>query len=93
MVYIGSLFVIVGVLFIVILYRIVYKEEGFPLLFLLTAIGLLYIQVFGWLIVITEPKEKSCLEYLRGNLEVKYEKVYVDSTLVRTDTIIEFKNR
>ena len=45
----------------------------------------------GWLIVITEPKEKSCLEYLGGNLEVKYEKVYVDSMLVRTDIIIEFK--
>ncbi len=47
MIYIGSLFVIVGVLFIVILYRIVYKEEGPLLLFLLTATGLLYIQVFG----------------------------------------------
>lgn len=93
MIYIGSLFVIVGVLFIVILYRIVYKEEGPSLLFLLTATGLLYIQVFGGLIVITQPKEKSCLEYLRGNLEVKYEKVYVDSMLVRTDTIIEFKKR
>lgn len=39
------------------------------------------------------PREKSHLEYLRGNLEVKYEKVYVDSMLVRTDTIIEFKKR
>lgn len=35
----------------------------------------------------------SAMEYLRGNLEVKYEKVYVDSVLVRTDTIIEFKKR
>ena len=86
-------FVIVGVLFIVILYIKVYKEEKFWVLYLMTVTGLLYLTVFGWLIVIIEPKEKSCLEYLRGNLEVKYEKVYVDSMLVRTDTIIEFKKR
>lgn len=55
--------------------------------------GFLYITMILSIITIFSPKEKSHLEYLRGNLEVKYEKVYVDSVLVRTDTIIEFKKR
>lgn len=93
MVYAGIFFVIIGILALIILYREFYKKEKSWVLYLMTATGLLYMEVFGWLIVITEPKEKSHLEYLRGNLEVKYEKVYVDSMLVRTDTIIEFKNR
>lgn len=93
MVYAGIFFIIIGILTLIILYIKVYKEEKSWVLYLMTATGLLYLTVFGWLIVITEPKEKSCLEYLRGNLEVKYEKVYVDSMLVRTDTIIEFKKR
>lgn len=93
MVYAGIFFIIIGILTLIILYIKVYKEEKSWVLYLMTATGLLYLTVFGWLIVITEPKKKSCLEYLRGNLEVKYEKVYVDSVLVRTDTIIEFKKR
>lgn len=92
-IYIGSFFIIVGVLFLIILYRKVYKEEGPSLLYSMTLTGLLYVMIFGWLVVIIEPKEKSCLEYLRGNLEVKYEKTYVDSLLVRTDTIIKFKKK
>lgn len=51
------------------------------------------IVIFGWLIVLTTPKEKSHLEYLRGNLEVKYEYTYRDSVLVKTDTIIQWKNK
>lgn len=93
MVYAEIFFVIIGILALIILYRIVYREEGSSILNLMTVTGLLYVIVFVGLIVITEPKEKSCLEYLRGNLEVKYEKVYVDSMLVRTDTIIEFKKK
>ena len=93
MIYVGSFFIIIGVLCIIILYRIVYEEEGSLLLYPLTITGLLYVEVFALLMVITEPKPKTHLEYLRGNLEVKYEKVYVDSVLVRTDTIIEFKKR
>ena len=30
-------------------------------------------------------------EYLRGNMEVKYQNTYEDSTLVKCDTIIKFK--
>ena len=51
------------------------------------------ITIFGWLIVLTTPKEKSHLEYLRGNLEVKYEYTYRDSVLIKTDTIIQFKTQ
>ena len=93
MVYTGIFFIIIGILTLIILYIKIYKEEKPWVLYLMTVTGLLYLTVFGWLIVITEPKEKSCLKYLRGNLEVKYEKVYVDSVLVRIDTIIEFKKR
>lgn len=55
--------------------------------------GLFYATTFGMIMILVIPKPKTHLEYLRGNLEVKYEKVYVDSALVRTDTIIEFKKR
>lgn len=51
------------------------------------------IVIFGWFIVLTAPKEKSHLEYLRGNLEVKYEYTYRDSILVKTDTIIQWKDK
>lgn len=30
-------------------------------------------------------------EYFRGNIEVKYQKVYEDSTLIKCDTIIKLK--
>lgn len=93
MVYVGTFFIIIGILTLIILYREFYKKGKSWVLYLMTATGLLYMEVFGWLIVLTESKEKSHLEYLRGNLEVKYEKTYIDSVLVRTDTIIEFKNR
>lgn len=93
MVYVGTFFIIIGILTLIILYREFYKKGKSWVLYLMTATGLLYMEVFGWLIVLTESKEKSHLEYLRGNLEVKYEKVYVDTVLVRTDTIIEFKKK
>lgn len=51
------------------------------------------IVIFGWLIILTTPKEKSHLEYLRGNLEVKYEYTYRDSVLIKTDTIIQWKDK
>lgn len=93
MIYAGIIFIIIGILALIILYREFYKKGKSWVLYLMTATGLLYMEVFVWLIVITEPKAKSHLEYLRGNLEVKYEKVYVDTVLVRTDTIIEFKKK
>lgn len=92
MVYFGIFVIVFCIATLILIYRIACKENKFYK-FPLTLVGLLYISIFGWLIVITQPKEKSCLEYLRGNLEVKYEKIYVDSMLVRTDTIIEFKKR
>lgn len=93
MVYTGLIFIIIGILTLIILYREFYKKEGSWVLYLMTATGLLYMEVFVWLIIITEPKEKSHLEYLRGNLEVRYEKTYIDSVLIRTDTVIEFKKK
>lgn len=51
------------------------------------------ILVFGGSIVLVTPKEKSHLEYLRGNLEVKYEYTYRDSVLIKTDTIIQWKDK
>ena len=41
--------------------------------------------------MLTASPEKQVLEYLRCNIKVTYEKVYVDSNLVRIDTIIKPK--
>lgn len=41
--------------------------------------------------MLTASPEKQVLEYLRGNIKVTYEKVYVDSNLIRIDTIIKPK--
>lgn len=92
MVHFGIFVIVLSITTLILIYRIACKEDKFYM-FPLTAVGLLYVSIFGWAVIITQPKEKSYLEYLRGNLEVKYEKTYVDSVLVRIDTIIEFKKR
>lgn len=51
------------------------------------------ILLIGGMVMIVDNNNKSCIEYLRGNLDVRYEKIYVDSTLIRIDTIITFKNK
>lgn len=92
MVHFGIFVIVLSITTLILIYRIACKEDKFYM-FPLTAVGLLYVSIFGWAVIMTQPKEKSYLEYLRGNLEVKYEKTYVDSVLVRIDTIIEFKKR
>lgn len=92
MVYFASVIFIFALAGVITVFKMESKDNP-DIKFLLHSVGFLYVLMLSCIIVIFSPKEKSCLEYLRGNLEVKYEKVYVDSTLVRTDTIIEFKKR
>lgn len=92
MIYLALIILVVSLIMIVVIHKVENKDNpGINIVLNLT--GLFYTTAILAVIIIFYPKEKSCLEYLRGNLEVKYEKVYVDSVLVRTDTIIEFKNR
>lgn len=92
MVYLALIILVVSLIMMVVIHKVENKNNpGISIVLHLT--GLFYAAAILAVIIIFYPKEKSCLEYLRGNLEVKYEKVYVDSMLVRTDTIIEFKKR
>lgn len=92
MVYLALIILVVSLIMMVVIHKVENKNNpGISIVLHLT--GLFYTAAILAVIIIFYPKEKSCLEYLRGNLEVKYEKVYVDSMLVRTDTIIEFKKR
>lgn len=92
MIYFASIILVISLIMIVAIHKVENKDNpGINIMLHLT--GLLYVAAILSMVTIFSPKEKSCLEYLRGNLEVKYEKVYVDSVLVRTDTIIEFKKR
>ena len=92
MIYFASLILVISLIMIVVIHKVENKDNpGINIVLYLT--GFLYAAAILAVVIIFSPKEKSCLEYLRGNLEVKYEKVYVDSMLVRTDTIIEFKKR
>lgn len=92
MIYAAIIVIILSILGLVFIYILGTKEElstgevMFPT-------SIFIILIFGWLIALTAPKEKSHLEYLRGNLEVKYEYTYRDSILVKTDTIIQWKNK
>lgn len=92
MIYAAIIVIILSILGLIFIYILGTKEKlstgeiMFPT-------SILTILLSGWLIVLTTPKEKSHLEYLRGNLEVKYEYTYRDSVLVKTDTIIEFKKK
>lgn len=92
MIYFALIILIISLIMIVIIHKTETKYDS-EIVYPLHLTGLLYVAVILSIIIIFFPKEKSHLEYLRGNLEVKYEKVYVDSMLVRTDTIIEFKKR
>ena len=92
MVYLALIILVVSLIMMVVIHKVENKNNpGISIVLHLT--GLFYTAAILAVIIIFYPKEKSCLEYLRGNLEVKYEKVYVDSVFVRTDTIIEFKKR
>lgn len=91
MIYVAIFFIVLGIIGLVFTYEIE-KETNINSLEIILCSCLFSIIIFGWLIVLTTPKEKSHLEYLRGNLEVKYEYTYRDSVLVKTDTIIQFKN-
>ena len=88
----AAIILVISLIMIVAIHKVENKDNS-DINIMLHLTGLLYAAAILDVIIIFSPKEKSCLEYLRGNLEVKYEKVYVDSVLVRTDTIIEFKKR
>lgn len=92
MIYFASIILVISLIMIVVIHKVENKDNP-DINIVLHLTGLFYTAAILAVIIIFYPKEKSCLEYLRGNLEVKYEKVYVDSVLVRTDTIIEFKKR
>lgn len=92
MIYFALIILVVSLIMIVVIHKVENKDNP-DINIMLHLTGLFYAAAILVVITIFYPKEKSCLEYLRGNLEVKYEKVYVDSVLVRTDTIIEFKKR
>lgn len=90
MIYLALIILVISLIMIVVIHKVENKDNpGINGVLHLT--GFFYVIAILAVIIIFYPKEKSHLEYLRGNLEVKYEKVYVDSVLVRTDTIIEFK--
>lgn len=92
MIYFASIILVISLIMIVAIHKVENKDNP-NINIILHLTELFYAAAILAVIIIFYPKEKSCLEYLRGNLEVKYEKVYVDSMLVRTDTIIEFKKR
>lgn len=92
MIYAAIIVIILSILGLIFIY-ILGTKEGLSTGEIMFPTSILTILLFGWLIVLTTPKEKSHLEYLRGNLEVKYEYTYRDSILVKTDTIIEFKKK
>lgn len=92
MIYIAIIFLTLSIVILMFAHKIT-KDTNTDSLGIISYYCLFAITIFGWLIVLTTSKEKSHLEYLRGNLEVKYEYTYRDSVLVKTDTIIEFKKR
>lgn len=91
MTYIAIIFIVLSIIGLIFTHKLGKEINTYsPGIILISS--LFSIVIFGWFIVLTAPKEKSHLEYLRGNLEVKYEYTYRDSILVKTDTIIQFKN-
>lgn len=92
MIYIAIIFIILSIIGLIFVHKLgkefkIYSSEIMLLSCLFSII------ISGWLIILITPKEKSHLEYLRGNLEVKYEYTYRDSIIVKTDTIIQWKNK
>ncbi len=92
MIYTAIFFIVFGILGLIATYSLG-KANKDSIRKVMVGSILFTIIAFGWSIVLVTPKEKSHLEYLRGNLEVKYEYTYRDSILIKTDTIIEFKNQ
>lgn len=91
MTYIAIIFIVLSIIGLIFTHKLGKETNTYSPGIILFS-NLFSIVIFGWFIVLTAPKEKSHLEYLRGNLEVKYEYTYRDSVLVKTDTIIQFKN-
>lgn len=92
MIYVAIIFIVLSIIGLIFTHKLGKESNIYsPIIILFSS--LFSIVIFGWLIVLTAPKEKSHLEYLRGNLEVKYEYTYRDSILVKTDTIIQWKDK
>jgi hypothetical protein len=92
MIYVAIIFIVLSIIGLIFTHKLGKVSNTYsPIIILFSS--LFSIVIFGWLIVLTAPKEKSHLEYLRGNLEVKYEYTYRDSILVKTDTIIQWKDK
>lgn len=92
MTYIAIIFIVLSIIGLIFTHKLGKETNTYsPGIILFSS--LFSIVIFGWFIVLTAPKEKSHLEYLRGNLEVKYEYTYRDSILIKTDTIIQWKDK
>lgn len=89
---IGSLSSMLGIILIVFT-LFAFRGQDDMISFKVMASCLGTILLIGGMVMIVDNNNKSCIEYLRGNLDVRYEKIYVDSTLIRIDTIITFKNK
>lgn len=89
---IGSLSSIIGIILIVfVLFAFRIQDDMISFKVMVSCLGTIFL--IGGMAVIVDNNDKSCIEYLRGNLDVRYEKIYCDSTLIRIDTIITFKNK
>lgn len=92
MIYVAIIFIVLSIIGLIFTHKLGKESNTYsPIIILFSS--LFSIVIFGWLIILTAPKEKSHLEYLRGNLEVKYEYTYKDSVLIKTDTIIQWKDK
>lgn len=92
MIYVAIIFIVLSIIGLIFTHKLGKEDSTYsPIIIFFSS--LFSILVFGWSIVLVTPKEKSHLEYLRGNLEVKYEYTYRDSILVKTDTIIQWKDK
>lgn len=87
----GIIVLIVTVLLWLIIYLMSYdSKDDFLFEKICASIMSGFLLIIGISLLTSTPNDKV-LEYLRGNIEVIYEKVYVDSNLVRIDTIIKPK--
>ena len=89
---IGSLSSMLGIILIVFT-LFVFRGQDDMISFKVMASCFGTILLIGGMVMTVDNNNKSCIEYLIGNLDVRYEKIYVDSTLIRIDTIITFKNK
>lgn len=87
----GITVLIVTVLLWLIIYLMSYDSKDYFLFEkICVAIVSGFLLIIGISLLTSTPNEQV-LEYLRGNIEVTYEKTYVDSNLIRIDTIIKPK--